>query len=176
MVTLRRLAEELNVPERTLRRAAAEGLLHGRRVSPRRFEVSLREESYLRGHWPLLGALRAALRTEPNVRLAVLFGSTAAGADRADSDIDLLVAVRDSNVGRLAEMSSRLTARIGRDVQLVRLGDAEATPALMIDVIDGGRVLIDRDNAWHSVIHSARRWRRGARALESGLAAATLDG
>ena len=30
-------------------------------------------------HWPLLRELRDALRTEPNVRLTILFGSQAAG-------------------------------------------------------------------------------------------------
>ena len=77
--SLRSLARYIDVPERTLRRVAAEGLIHGRRTSARRFETSLREEAYLRRHWPLLSELRDALRTEPNVRLAVLFGSQATG-------------------------------------------------------------------------------------------------
>ena len=81
MNSLRRVAAELSIPERTLRRAASEGLVRGERVSPRRFQITLREEAYLRTHWVLLRGLRAALRTEPNVRLAVLFGSTATGGD-----------------------------------------------------------------------------------------------
>jgi hypothetical protein len=79
MESLRRVASELSIPERTLRRAAADGLVRGQRVSPRRFRISFREEAYLRSHWELLRALRGALRTEPNVRLALLFGSTATG-------------------------------------------------------------------------------------------------
>ena len=64
-----------------MRRAAAEGLIHGERLSERRFTTTLREEAYLRIHWPLLSSLRLALRTEPNVRAAVLFGSFAVGQE-----------------------------------------------------------------------------------------------
>lgn len=48
--SIRSLARHLDVPERTLRRAASEGLVHGQRTSPRRFQTSLREEAYLRRH------------------------------------------------------------------------------------------------------------------------------
>jgi predicted nucleotidyltransferase len=112
--SLRRVASELSIPERTLRRAASEGLVRGERVSPRRFQVTFREEAYLRRHWKLLQELRAALRTEPNVRLAVLFGSTATGSDHERSDVDVLVVVHDPGVGRLAALGERLSQRIGR--------------------------------------------------------------
>jgi predicted nucleotidyltransferase len=95
------------VPERTLRRAAAEGLIHGERTSPRRFRTSMREEAYLRAHWPLLRGLRDALRTEPNVRLAVLFGSRAVGTATARSDVNLL-ALADPSADRVAELGGRL--------------------------------------------------------------------
>lgn len=60
MQSLRRLAGELSIP-RTLRRAAAEGLVRGERVSRRRFQITLQEAEYLRTHWVLLRGLRAAL-------------------------------------------------------------------------------------------------------------------
>ena len=47
--SLRNLAQHLDVPERTLRRAAAEGLIRGERTSPRRFRASLREEAFCGG-------------------------------------------------------------------------------------------------------------------------------
>jgi len=166
MESLRRIATELDIPERTLRRAATEGLLRGERTSPRRFQVPLREAAYLRTHWPLLSALRAALRTEPNVRLAVLFGSTANGTDDEHSDVDLLLALSDSNVGRLAELVSRLTGRIGRDVQATRLSEAKDLPVLMLDVLEQGRVLVNRDDQWRGLRESERRWRRKARHAE----------
>jgi predicted nucleotidyltransferase len=166
MDSLRRVASELSIPERTLRRAASEGLVRGERVSPRRFQVTFREEAYLRGHWELLRALRAALRTEPNVRLAVLFGSTAIGSDNALSDVDVMVVLHDTGVGRLAELAERLSRRIGREAQLVRLSEAQSSPVLMVDVIDHGRVLVDRDDLWSYLSEDAARWRRLSRRVE----------
>ena len=173
--SLRTLARHLDVPERTLRRAATEGLLRGRRTSPRRFVTSLREEAYLRRQWPLLRELRAALRTEPNVRLAVLFGSQATGQHRDGSDVDLFVALDDHSAGRVAELSGRLERRLGRDVQLVRLEDAERAPSLMVDVLEHGRVLVDRDGRWSRLRSNAWRWRRRAAAAETPLDQAMPD-
>ena len=133
--SLRALARYLEVPERTLRRAAAQGLIHGERLSERRFKTSLREECYLRSHWGLLSDLRRALRTEPNVRLAVLFGSLATGEGSESSDVDLLVSLRDETAGALAALSARLSERIGRDIQLVRVQEAERSPTLMLDAL-----------------------------------------
>ena len=172
MDSLRRVAAELSIPERTLRRAASEGLVRGERVSPRRFRVTFWEEAYLRGHWKLLRALRAALRTEPNVRLAVLFGSTATGSDHQRSDVDVLVVLHDPGVGRLADLAERLSRRIGREVQLVRLSDARSSPVLMVDVIERGRVLVDRDDLWSGLREVAARWRRLARRVERSSPAA----
>jgi len=91
MTTLDRLAREVGASGRTLRRAAARGLVKSTRPTPRRIEVTPGELRYVRRHWPLLEELVAALRTEPSVRLAVLFGSFARGESHAGSDIDLLV-------------------------------------------------------------------------------------
>jgi predicted nucleotidyltransferase len=165
--SLRALARYLEVPERTLRRAAAQGLIHGERLSERRFKTSLREEAYLRSHWGLLSALRRALRTEPNVRLAVLFGSLALGEGWESSDVDLLVSLRDETAGALAALSARLSERIGRDIQLVRVREAERSPTLMLDALDHGRVLADRDEVWPRLRAGQRRWRRRTAEQES---------
>lgn len=165
MDSLRRLASELGIPERTLRRVAGEGLIHGQRTSPRRFRTTLREEAYLRSHWPLLSDLRSALRTEPSVRLAVLFGSAADGSDIERSDLDVLISLRDDSVSRVADLAGRLSDHTGRDVQLVRLNDAESSPPLMADVLERGRVLADREEAWPALRSQASRWRRRASRL-----------
>lgn len=39
----------------------------------------------------LTGAILAAIDTQPGIRLAILFGSLAAGRERVDSDLDLAV-------------------------------------------------------------------------------------
>jgi len=166
MDSLRRTAAELAIPERTIRRAAAEGLIRGERTGPRRYRMTLREEAYLRSHWELLRALRGALRTEPNVRLAVLFGSTATGDDHEHSDIDMLVTLSDPGVGRLAELTERLSRRVGRDMHVVRLADAEKSPVLMADIVGRGRVLVDREDRWAGLRRTAvSRLRRAERSL-----------
>lgn len=173
--SLRSLARHLDVPERTLRRAAAEGLIHGERTSPRRFRTSMREEAYLRAYWPLLRELRDALRTEPNVRLAVLFGSQAVGTATARSDVDLLVALADPSASRVAELAGRLERRVGRRVQLVRLEDAERAPALMADALERGRVLVDREGRWQELRPQLRAWQARAAEAEVPLADAMPD-
>jgi predicted nucleotidyltransferase len=173
--SLRTLARHLDVPERTLRRAASEGLVHGTRTSARRFETSLREEAYLREHWPLLRELRAALRTEPNVRLAVLFGSLATGRGHERSDVDLLVSLVDAAAGRVAELTTRLEQQLRRDVQLVRVQDAEGAPVLMYDALEQGRVIVDRDGDWPRLRSGLATWRRRAAATESPLLDAMQD-
>jgi predicted nucleotidyltransferase len=157
---------ELSIPERTLRRAAAEGLIRGERVSPRRFLVAMAEESYIRTHWALLRSLRGALRTEPNVRLAVLFGSVAAGDDEETSDIDIVVVLRNPDVRSVAAVSERVSEAVGREVQLALLPDAERTPAHLLAVLEEGRVLIDRDSVWRQMQAGVRKLRRAARREE----------
>lgn len=161
-MTLTALAEELGTGQRTLRRAADLGLVHGVRRSARKFEVGLREESYLRTHWPLLSGLRRALRTEPNVRLAVLFGSAARGEMHGGSDIDLLVRLEDDSVAQVAALSHRLGDAAGRAVQPVRLRDAERRPALLVEILADGRVLVDRTGGWPELRARERDIRRGA--------------
>ena len=92
--------------------------------------------------------------------LAVLFGSTARGDDDARSDVDVLVVLADPSVARLAALAERLSARTDRDVQPVRLGDAESSPLLMADVLEQGRVLVDREGRWPALRAQRERWRR----------------
>ncbi|HEY7951390.1 MAG TPA: nucleotidyltransferase domain-containing protein, partial [Solirubrobacteraceae bacterium] len=84
-------ASELGCSERTLRRYINGGMLRGRRLARGQLELPQAEAAYLRGHWGLLSRLMALLRTERDVRLAVLFGSTATGEDTPVSDVDVLV-------------------------------------------------------------------------------------
>lgn len=77
----------------------------------------------------LVARLHAALRGDLSVRLAVLFGSAAAGASRADSDLD--VAIQPAPVGLNAAgeaaLRARLTRATGGDVDLVRLDESVST-------------------------------------------------
>ena len=148
MTELALLAREVGVHERTLRRAIAEGSLRGVRPSPRTLAVSLSEREYVRRSWKLLSTLRGALRTEHNVRFALLFGSVARGTAAPGSDVDVLVALRDPDLARVVELSNKLTASTGRRVDVIRLEDAESEPSFLADVIVDGRVLVDREGLW----------------------------
>lgn len=144
-------AKRIGCSERTLRRHIDVGLLHGRRVAGGQLELSHAEEAYLRGHWTLLSKLMGALRTERDVRLAVLFGSTATGEDTPLSDVDLLVVHRRTESMAQVDLRMRLRRALGTPVDVVMLEQAETQPPLLADVLREGRVLIDRDDLWNSL-------------------------
>jgi predicted nucleotidyltransferase len=142
------LAEEVGVTERTLRRAVSQGALRGSRSTPRKLDLPLPEREYVRRSWGLLSTLRGALRTEHNVRFALLFGSTAKGTDTPDSDVDVLVALRDSGFERVVDLTEKLTRLAGRRVDIVALEDVEAEASLLAEIVRDGRVLVDREDLW----------------------------
>jgi predicted nucleotidyltransferase len=148
MTELALLAEEVGVSERTLRRAVNDGSLRAARPTPRSLQLPLSERRYVRRSWPLISALRAALRTEKNVRFALLFGSAARGTDTTASDVDLLVQMRDPSLERIIDLGAKLSAIVGRRVDIVRLEDAESEPSFLADLVAEGRVLVDREARW----------------------------
>jgi len=135
------------------------------RVSDRRVELAVGEEGYLRGHWGLLRGLRSALRTEPNVRFAAVFGSVARGDAREGSDVDLLVDLADSSWTRHQPLNTRLERQFDRSVELVLLARVrEENPSLLVDVLREGRVLVDRDGVWSELRRQEPSLRRVAQA------------
>jgi hypothetical protein len=68
-----------------------------------------------------------------------------------------------------------LSDRIDRDVQLVRLQEAERSPALMADALAQGRVLVDRDDTWRALKAAERRWQRKAAAEATPLLESAPD-
>ncbi len=176
MTELALLAREVGVHERTLRRAIAEGSLRGVRPTPRTLDISLSEREYVRRSWKLLSGLRAALRTEHNVRFALLFGSVARGSAAPGSDLDMLVALRDPDLERVVELSNKLTASSGRRVDVVRLEDAESEPSFLADVIADGRVLVDREGLWPRLRSREPSLQRAARERQAHRTDAALAG
>lgn len=148
MTELALLAKQVGASERTLRRAVGEGTLRGKRPSPRRLKLSAAEKEYVLRRWGLLSQLRLALRTEPNVRFALLFGSAARGDDTSSSDIDLLVEMRDHSVARRADLELKLERVAGRRVEVIALEDARSNPLLLAEAAREGRVIVDRDERW----------------------------
>lgn len=148
MTALALLARDVGVNERTLRRAVNEGALRARRPSPRKLELPFSEGRYVRRHWPLIARLRKALRTDHNVRFAILFGSAARGDDTESSDVDVIADLRDSSLEPLLGLSLKLEDAVGRSVDVVRLEDAEDDPTFLAMALEEGRVLVDREGAW----------------------------
>jgi predicted nucleotidyltransferase len=175
------LAAELDAPERTLRRAVALGAVRSRRLSARRLRLadSEPEPEYLRDHWGLVSELRGAFRTEPRVRHAVLFGSMARGDDDISSDVDLLVNFREEERLDRLRLASRIERRIGREVDVANLKRAERRdPLFLLQALDEGRVMVDRDGEWASLLDRRpaiykRAMRSYRRQMKS--AAAALD-
>jgi predicted nucleotidyltransferase len=148
-LVLERLASEVGVSERTLRRAANGGLIRAQRPSARRLLLSDPEAAWVRSHWPLVSHLLAALRTEPNLELVVLFGSVARGDEvKGVSDVDLMVELRRDVPGALEALRLRLNRQLPIEVQLVPLEGARRNPRLLAEVLRDGRPLVDREQSW----------------------------
>jgi predicted nucleotidyltransferase len=163
-VELAELAESLAVNERTLRRAWTQGTVRGERVTPYKLSIPAEERAYLRRHWSTIAHLRGLLRTEPNVSLAVVFGSVARGDDQAGSDVDVLVDLRHSGLRNRVALTERLRRRTVLPLEVVTLEDAMRRPALIAEIVRDGRVLVDRDGQWRGM--QARADRLDARARE----------
>jgi predicted nucleotidyltransferase len=163
MTELEILARQIGANERTLRRAFNEGTLRAERPSPRKLKLDAGEPGYLRRSWGLLASLRSALRTEQNVRFALLFGSTSRGDDTASSDIDLLVEMRDSSLTRIADLGAKLEALLDRRVDIVTIEEAEEHTQLLAQAVSEGRVLVDREDRWAPLQNEADALRRSAR-------------
>ena len=176
MTELAILARDVGVNERTLRRAVNQGTLHATRPTPRALELPLTERRYVRRSWSLVAALRVALRTEQNVRFALLFGSAATGTDTPASDVDIVVDMRDPSLERVVDLSTKLTAAIGRQVDVIRVQDAEADPLFFADVVADGRVLVDREELWRRLGGREAGLRRRGREQETDRAQAALAG
>jgi len=143
------VALDIGVPERTLRRAVQRGTVRCHRPGPRQVELAANERTYLRENWEIISTLAEALRTERNVRLAVLYGSLARGDEDAGSDLDLMISLVDDRPSAGLQLAVRLQRVAGRPVDVAHLERVEADAPLLLDrVLDEGRVLIDRDGQW----------------------------
>jgi predicted nucleotidyltransferase len=176
MTDLELLARQVGVNERTLRRAVSQGTLRAARPTPRTLDLSFTERRYVRRAWPLLSALRSALRTEQNVRFALLFGSAATGADTPASDVDVLVDLLDPSLDRVLDLAAKLTRIVGRRVDVMRLADAEAEPSMLADIVADGRVIVDRERLWPRLRRRPARLIRRAGGSQARRTQAALAG
>ncbi len=110
------------------------------------------------------------------MRFALLFGSAARGEDHEGSDIDLLVEMRDSTLERRLDLSAKLEELLGRRVDVVEIGDAEANPRLLAEASAEGRVLVDRTHRWPELRGREKTLQRQAQRQEGRRARAALAG
>jgi predicted nucleotidyltransferase len=128
------------------------GTVHAHRPGPRQIELAPGEGEYLREHWGLIAAVTDALRTERNVRLAVLFGSLARGDAGEGSDIDLLVWFAEERPLCKAQLAARLARALRRDVDVLSLDHVRAREPVLFDaILREGRPVIDRDGSWSAL-------------------------
>jgi predicted nucleotidyltransferase len=96
----------------------------------------------------MLDVLRAALEAEADVAYALLFGSSARGQRRQDSDVDVAIELRPGasrDFHALGALTARLESRLGKPVDLVLLD--EASPALAYRAFRDGRLVVEHDHA-----------------------------
>jgi predicted nucleotidyltransferase len=96
----------------------------------------------------LIGCLREALSSGvPRLKLALLFGSTARGTDRPDSDVDVAILPEDLSIPLSAELAleARLAKACGRHVDLVRID--RASPMLAWRIARDAIVLLSEPPA-----------------------------
>ena len=90
-----------------------------------------------------LGRVAALLAQQPDIVLAIAFGSIPAGGARPESDLDVAVlATRPLDKRRKMELISELARECGRPVDLRTAG-----VSILRSVLLGGRSLLCRDQA-----------------------------
>ena len=95
----------------------------------------------------MFDAMRRILESESGIAYALLFGSTARGMGRADSDVDVAIELKPGtarDVRALGGLVARLTSAAGRSVDLVLLD--EAPPPLAYRIFRDGRLLVEHDH------------------------------
>lgn len=94
------------------------------------------------------GGRRAALRDEPDIAYALLFGSGGRGALRPGSDADVSIELRPGaarDAAALGRLAARLDTAADRQVDLVLLDEAPAPLACCI--FRDGQIILERDHA-----------------------------
>lgn len=91
----------------------------------------------------LLGKLRDQADVWPELKLAVLFGSTARGEERPGSDVDLGLLLEPYNPSLRFEAEAQMGRAAGRPVHVVLLD--EAPPLLRFEIARDGVLLLERE-------------------------------
>ena len=102
---------------------------------------------------PLLARLAVLLAEQPDIQLAIVFGSLTSGRLRADSDVDVAVLADEPlSQERKARLIELLAQTSARPVDLVDLRSAGVP--IMRSALLGGRRLLCRDKAAYASLLS----------------------
>ena len=88
----------------------------------------------------------------------------------------MLVQMRDSSLERIVDLGAKLSAMVGRRVDVVRLEDAEGEPSLLAELVAEGRVLVDREGQWARLRGREGALRQRGRVQDAQSAHAALVG
>ena len=90
----------------------------------------------------LIEELKELLSQEPDLELAILYGSTALNKSRPDSDIDIAILQRHPmDIHRRMELTARLGNALKRPIDLVDLSALNGT--ILKQVLTTGQVIVD---------------------------------
>ena len=99
--------------------------------------------------------IHAILRAHPEIGLAILFGSVAAGRARTESDVDLAIDIgRQMSVAEKTALVGEFAEHTGRPIDLIDL--RSVGEPLLGQIVGGGVRLVGDDTAYASLIK--RHW------------------
>lgn len=102
-------------------------------------------------NFPLKQTVTTALRLQPDIVLAILFGSVAEGKERADSDIDIAIDVgRTLAAKEKISLISRLAEITGRPVDLIDLHTVGEP--LLGQILQHGERILGSDSRYADLI------------------------
>lgn len=82
--------------------------------------------------------------TDPDIRLAILFGSQATGKTHAGSDADVAVALDgEMSPSRRGELGAQLSKALGREVDVADVRTAQGE--FLAQIVLGGEAAVKRD-------------------------------
>lgn len=91
------------------------------------------------------------LREQPDLRLAILYGSTAAGLARPESDLDIAVAARNPlQADRKMALMTGLARLTGRSIDLIDL--KTVGEPLLGEILAGGRRILGEDQDYAELL------------------------
>ena len=91
----------------------------------------------------LVEKLRGQIRNRPELRMAILFGSTARGTDRPGSDVDLGIVLDPYSPEVRFDIEAQLGRAARRPVHVILLD--EAPPLLRFEITRDGALLFERE-------------------------------